>query len=130
MSESILNSVKKVLGIDESYDHFDPDITMHINTVFTTLGQLGIGPVNGFMVTGDEEKWDQYLGDDLHLNSVKSYVFLRVKMLFDPPSTSYHIQAINEQIKELEWRLNTHREELSWAEPISPESSLPTEPML
>lgn len=130
MSESILNSTKKILGIDESYDHFDPDITMHINSVFNTLAQLGIGPVNGFMIEDDSETWDQFLGDDLNLNSVKSYVYLRVRLLFDPPATSYHIQAIKEQINELEWRLNTHREGLSWAEPISPETSSPTEPVL
>lgn len=114
---SILDSTKKALGIAADYDVFDPDILMHINAVFTTLEQLGIGPVEGFAIEDDSVTWDQYLGADLRLNSVKSYVCLRVRLLFDPPATSFAINAIQEQIKELEWRLNVKREEEDWIDP-------------
>jgi hypothetical protein len=106
MSDSILNSTKKVLGIEADYSAFDLDILMHINSVFTTLNQLGVGPVSGFMIEDAEPTWFDFLGANVNLNSVKSYVYLRVRLLFDPPSTSYHLTAIKEQVKELEWRLN------------------------
>lgn len=106
MSDSILNSTKKVLGVDADYDVFDLDILMHINSVFPTLTQLGIGPVNGFMIEDADATWWDFLGDNPNLNSVKTYVYLRVRLLFDPPSTSFVITAMQEQIKELEWRLN------------------------
>ena len=119
MSDSILNSTKKVLGIDADYTAFDLDVMMHINTVFTTLVQLGIGPVNGYMIEDAAATWDDFLGEDLNLNSVKSYVYLRVRILFDPPATSFTIEAMQKQIQELEWRLNVHRENLSWAQPAT-----------
>lgn len=109
MDESILNSTKKVLGIDASYTAFDPDITMHINSVFSTLQQLGVGPVEGFEITGVEEKWSDFITDK-RLNSVKTYVYLRVRLLFDPPATSFHQESMQNQIKELEWRLNVQTE--------------------
>ena len=114
---SILNSIKKILGIDEAYTAFDPDITIHINSVFATLNQLGIGPTEGFMIEDDEATWDDFLGTDLRLNNVKSYVYLRVRMLFDPPTTGYLIDAMKEQIKEMEWRINAYREEEAWTDP-------------
>jgi len=118
MEQSILNSTKKILGIAEDYTVFDLDIITHINTAFSTLTQLGVGPSQGFMIESDEEKWTDFITDnDLQYNSVKSYVFLRVRQLFDPPQTSYLIAATNEQIKELEWRLNVHREEDGWVDP-------------
>lgn len=119
MSDSILTSTKKVLGIDESYTHFDIDVTMHINSVFNTLTDLGIGPEEGFMITDKSAKWVDFLGDDKNLNSVKTYVSLRVRLLFDPPTTSFAIAAQQEQIKELEWRLNARREGESWTRPVS-----------
>lgn len=119
MEASILNSTKKILGLDASYTVFDLDIMMHINSVFVTVAQLGIGPAEGFMIEDESAEWTDFLGDDLKLNNVKTYVYLRVRMLFDPPSTSFHITAINEQIKELEWRLNTQREGESWVTPVS-----------
>lgn len=118
MSESILNSTKKVLGISEDHDAFDVAILMHINSVFSTLSQLGIGPVEGFFIEDDSTDWEEFFGPDLNLNSVRTYVYLRVRLLFDPPATSFHINAIEEQIKELEWRLNTYREGVSWQEPV------------
>lgn len=117
MIESILDSTKKVLGLDSEYTAFDTDITMHINSVFSTLNQLGIGPPDGFAITGDTETWSAFIGADPRLNAVQTYVYLRVRMLFDPPQSSYLTTAIKEQIQELEWRLNVHREDESWQPP-------------
>lgn len=120
METSILNSIKKILGLAPDYTVFDVDIILHINSVFTTLTQLGIGPGEGFMIEDDSATWGQFIADDVELNSVKTYVFLRIKMLFDPPQTSYLISAANDQIRELEWRLNVHREGLMWNDPNPP----------
>ena len=107
MDDSILTSTKKILGVDETYTVFDLDIMTHINSAFSTLNQLGIGPVDGFMIEDATAVWSDFLGTNSpKLNAVKTYVYLRVRMLFDPPTTSYLINALNEQIKELEWRLN------------------------
>lgn len=121
METSILNSTKKTLGIADDYTAFDLDIITHINTALSTLTQLGIGPVEGFMIEDDSAVWEDFLDEsDFQLNSVKSYVFLRVRQLFDPPTTSYLIESFDRQIRELEWRLNVHREETGWQSPISP----------
>jgi hypothetical protein len=118
MEQSILTSTKKILGIAEDYTVFDLDIITHINTAFSTLTQLGVGPANGFMIESSEEKWTDFIADnDLQYNAVKSYVFLRVRHLFDPPTTSYLIAASEKQMQELEWRLNVHREETGWEDP-------------
>ena len=117
MEQSILISTKKILGIAEDYTVFDLDIITHINTAFSTLTQLGVGPSPGFMIEDDTAVWADFMGSDLELNSIKSYVFLRVRMLFDPPQTSYLINAMQEQIREIEWRLNTHREASAWVDP-------------
>src|SRR5512140_2463681 len=109
MEQSILNSTKKILGLAEDYTVFDLDIITHINTAFSTLTQLGVGPSEGFMIEDDEAVWGAFIYDDLQFNAVKSYVFLRVKALFDPPTTSYLIAATEKQIQEFEWRLNVHR---------------------
>lgn len=118
--DSILTSTKKILGIVEDYTVFDPDIITHINTAFSTLTQLGVGPAEGFMIEDAEPVWIDFIGEDLQYNSVKSYVFLRVRQLFDPPATSYLIAAFDKQIEELEWRLNIHREETGWVDPDPP----------
>jgi hypothetical protein len=112
ISESILNSTKKVLGLDESYTVFDTDVIMHINSVLSILNQLGIGPVDGFMIEDATPTWTDFLADVKPLNSVKTYVFLRVRMLFDPPTTGYLITAMEKQIEELTWRINVYRESL------------------
>ena len=117
MEQSILISTKKVLGIAADYTAFDLDILTHINTAFSTLTQLGIGPSVGFMVEDDEAVWTDFIGADLKLHSVKSYVFLKVRMLFDPPQTSYLIEAMEHQIAEIEWRLNVDREATHWVNP-------------
>jgi len=124
MEQSILTSTKKILGVAEDYAVFDLDIITHINTAFSTLTQLGVGPAEGFMIEDDTKLWTDYIVDDLQYNSVRTYVFLRVRQLFDPPSTSYLITAVNDQIKELEWRLNVHREETGWTDP----DPYPTDP--
>lgn len=115
---SILRSTKKILGIDADYTAFDLDIMTHINSVFSILTQLGIGPVTGFMIEDDDDTWDAFLGDDPNLSSVKTYVYLRVRLLFDPPTTSYMITSMKEQIQELEFRLNVYREFTTWVAPI------------
>ena len=105
--ESILTSIKKLLGVSEDYDHFDADIIMHINTVFTILTQLGVGPSKGFRIEDETTTWDEFVSaDSLLYESVKSYIFLKVKLLFDPPLSGTVIESYNRQISELEWRLN------------------------
>ena len=118
--DSILNSVKKVLGIDETYTAFDVDITMHINSALSVLTQLGLGPEQGFMITDATSTWAQFLGDDIRLNPAKTVVFLRVRQIFDPPTSSFAVAAIDKQIEELEWRLNVQREQLGWIDPNPP----------
>lgn len=108
--ESILTSIKKMLGVQEEYAHFDPDIIFHINSAFMTLNQLGVGPKEGFFITTDEQLWTDYLGESMRLEAVKSYIYLRVKMLFDPPTNSTIAEAMNKQIAEFEWRLNVQAE--------------------
>lgn len=103
--ESILTSIKKLLGIAEEYDHFDDDIIMHINTVFMTLTQLGIGPADGFTISGDEFEWTDFVPIN-EVAAVKSYVYLRVKLLFDPPLNSSVLASMERTIAEFEWRLN------------------------
>jgi hypothetical protein len=102
---SILNDVKHALGLLPADTTFDIDVIMHINSVFTTLNQLGVGPLEGFMITSDAETWDLFY-EDQRLNAVKSYVFLRVKLLFDPPTIGKAFESYERQILEHEWRLN------------------------
>lgn len=104
--DSILTSIKKLLGIEESYDHFDPDIIMHINSVFMVLQQLGVGPANGFYIVDKEDKWNDFLPSGANLEMVKSYMYMKVKLLFDPPLSSTVIESMNRTISEFEWRLN------------------------
>jgi hypothetical protein len=119
VEESILKSTKKVLGLGEDYDAFDTDVIMHINTVFVTLNQLGIGPAEGFMIEDDSEEWEDFTEGVINLNAIKTYIYLRVRLLFDPPGTSYHINAIQEQVKELEYRLKYEREVTAWQAPTT-----------
>lgn len=106
MEDSILNSVKKMLGIPPEATQFDMDIIFHINAVFMILMQLGVGPDTGFSIEDSGETWSDYLGDAKRLESVKSYVYLKTRMMFDPPSSSFVLNAMKEQAAELEWRLN------------------------
>jgi hypothetical protein len=117
---SILNEVKRILGLATDYTAFDVDVLLHINSVLATLTQLGIGPTAGMTVLDATTQWSELLGTDAQLNSAKTFVALKVRLLFDPPTSSYAIKAMEDQIREFEWRLNTHREELSWVSPIVP----------
>ena len=108
--ESILDSIKKLLGISDNYTQFDSDIIMHINTVFLNLTQLGVGPETGFYIEDNGAVWSDFIGDDVNLNAVKTYVYLKVKLLFDPPLSSAVIESTNRMISELEWRLNVAAE--------------------
>ena len=110
---SILNSVKKRVNIAEEYTAFDEDILVEINSAFGTLTQIGLGPDEGFMIEDETATWDDYVTAGvpaLHLNSVKTYIALKVRLVFDPPTSSYAISSMERQIQELEWRLNTARE--------------------
>lgn len=129
MADSILNDVKKLLGLDPSYTPFDQDVILHINTVLSTLNQIGIGPTAGFSIVDDTATWDAFMGssEDPTKNNVKSYVFMKVKMMFDPPQTSFVIEAYNRQILELEWRINVNREGTQWTDP-DPTPTPPTVP--
>lgn len=105
--ESILTSIKKLLGIAEDYTHFDADLIMHINSVFTILTQLGVGPKEGFRIEDELATWNDFLQTDSVLfDSVKSYMHLKVKLLFDPPLSGTVMEAYNRMISEFEWRLN------------------------
>lgn len=108
--ESILTSIKKNLGPTEEYDHFDPDIIMHINSVLSNLTELGVGPSEGFMIQDEKDTWDEFIGEDPRLNHVKTYVYLRVKLVFDPPSNSALIAAMQKEIDKLEWLINVAAE--------------------
>ena len=110
--ESILTSIKKMLGIAEDYVHFDPDIIMHINSVLMTLTQLGVGPSSGFYIEDETTSWTEFIPDMTKLQAVKSYVYLKVRLLFDPSSLgSATLAAYERQILELEWRLNISAED-------------------
>lgn len=110
MEESILISIKKLLGITEEYIQFDTDIIMHINSVFMTLHQLGIGPDEGFSISDKSATWGDYLPDGSNLESVKSYIGLKVRLLFDPPLSSTVMECMKQMISEMEWRLNVQAE--------------------
>lgn len=103
---SILDSVKKDLGIMPDYTHFDPDIIMDINTALSILTQLGVGPASGFSISDNTAEWDDFIPDDPRLEMVKSYVSKKTKQLFDPPNTGPLSDAFNKVLDELVWRIN------------------------
>ena len=105
MNDSILTSIKKLLGITEEYEHFDQDIIIHINSVFMILNQLGVGPSNGFSITDKTAVWSDFISEGANIESVKSYMYLKVRLLFDPPTTSAVMESMNRMICELEFRL-------------------------
>lgn len=108
--DSILTSIKKLLGIDESYTHFDADLVMHINSVFMILNQIGVGPPNPFVIQDKYSTWSDFISEDDEqyekLEIVKSYIYCKVRLLFDPPTSSSAIEATKQMINEFEWRLN------------------------
>ena len=106
MDESILTSIKKLLGISEDYDYFDQDIIMHINAALMILTQLGVGPSEGFLITDDTDTWSDFIDDSTDLGSIQSYVYMNVKLVFDPPQNSFTVDSMTKLVNELEWRLN------------------------
>lgn len=104
--DSILTSIKKLLGIAEEYTHFDNDIIMHINSVFMVLTQLGVGPSEGFSIAGADETWDEYITKGQNISTVKSYMYIKVRLLFDPPTSSAVMESMTRMANEFEWRLN------------------------
>lgn len=106
MSNSILTSIKKLLGIKEEYVHFDEDILMHINAVLATLTQIGVGKDSGFTIVDEETSWEDYISDNVTLlDLVKMYIYMRVKILFDPPQAGSAVESMNKMISEYEWRI-------------------------
>lgn len=106
MEDSIFKTIKGLLGPDADYNEFDQDIIVFINSAIATLTQLGIGPDSGFRITGENETWQDFLGDVTDLDSVKSYIYMKVRIAFDPPTSSFVMSAYEEACKEYEWRLN------------------------
>lgn len=121
MSESILNTTKKLLGLEEEYTPFDVEIITHINSAFSTLNQLGVGPAEGYMIEDAVTTWEDYIGDDKRINMVKSYVGARVRLLFDPPTMGYLVDALKESIKESEWRLHIFKDGANSSTPLPPD---------
>lgn len=105
--DSILTSIKKLLGIEPDYTVFDTDLIIHINSVFSILNQLGIGPDDGFVISDENSKWDEYINGLNNIEMVKTYVYLKVRLIFDPPASGTATECINKQIAELEWRLTS-----------------------
>ncbi len=112
MTDSIFETIKSMLGSDSDYTVFDNDICMFTNSAIATLTQIGIGPKEGFKITPEgAEKWNDFLGDRNDLESVKEYIYMKVRIAFDPPSNSSVLSSYKEACKELEWRLNVASEE-------------------
>lgn len=104
--ESILISIKKLLGINADYEHFDSDLIIHINSVFMILNQLGVGPPEGFTITNSSSTWSDFVSDTTKIESIKTYIYLKVRLVFDPPQSSAVLSSMERTISELEWRLN------------------------
>jgi len=130
LEQSILKSTKKILGVSDDDPSFDQDIITHINTAFSIIHDLGVGPVSGFVIEGEDEVWEEFFPNEtdpevlkVWLSKVKAVVYLRVRMLFDPPTVAYMLTAHQEQLREAEWRLNVNREDIEWIDP-APEDVL------
>lgn len=121
MEQSILISTKKVLQIGSDDDSFDLDILTHINSAFSILNDLGVGPQDAYVIEDEEPEWGEFIVSTDHtLNLVKTFVFLRTRLYFDPPATSFHMNAVQEQLEEVAWRLSVKREESDWVDPDPP----------
>lgn len=110
MSDSIVVTIKKMLGLEDAYTPFDTDIKVYINSAFMILTQMGVGPKEGFSVKDYNEKWSDFLTNEVRLESVKTFVYLKVKMMFDPPTNSFVMDAMNREADQLLWRLNVQAE--------------------
>lgn len=119
MTESILDSIKAVCNLEADDDSFDQDVIMHINSELSVLNQVGIGPANGFMIEDDSATWTDFLEDEARLNMVKTYVFLKLRLIFDPPQTGPLIAAIERQADMFLYRINLQREEAVWVPVVS-----------
>jgi hypothetical protein len=132
LEQSILKSTKKMLGIGDDDESFDLDIITHINSAFSHLNDLGVGPEDGFVIDDDSEEWDDFLPDAdtdgkpnlVKLSKVKTVVFIRTKMVFDPSASSYLQDSMEKLLQEAEWRLSTNRESTDWVDPSPPALSL------
>lgn len=105
MNESILDTIKIMLGLEKDYNSFDTEIIAYINSAFFALSQLGVGPEEGFSITGPDEVWSNFIDEKSNLIAVQTYIKLKVQLIFDPPSNSFVVDAINKQLEELTWRL-------------------------
>lgn len=106
---SILLSIKKLLGIPQEQTNFDVDIIIHINTIIANLAQMGIGPSDGYSLTGEDETWEDYIGDNKLISQIRTYIYIKVRLVFDPPTNTALTQSFNEQAKELEVRMYTQQ---------------------
>lgn len=104
--DSILTSIKKMLGISEEYEHFDADIIMHINSVFMGLTQLGVGPSEGYRISDENASWEDFITNEEMVEAVKTYTYMKVKLIFDPPTSGTAIDSYNSIISDFEWRIN------------------------
>lgn len=114
VNDSILTSIKKLIGPDYDYGPFDKDLVMHINSGFMILNQIGLGPSTPFHISGDEEKWSDFMSDVDRYLSVVDWMYIRCRLIFDPPASSFVATALKEQQQELEWRLNVMAETPMW----------------
>lgn len=110
VGDSILKTIRKMIGPSHECDVFDVDLIVHINTIFATLTQIGVGPISGFEITGDTETWADFIGSDPRFSAVKSYMYLKTRLLFDPPASSVAAASMEKLALEYEWRLNVNAE--------------------
>lgn len=108
--ESILTSIKSMLPLDETYDYFDPSVIMHINSAFFTLSQIGVGPKETYSIKDKTNVWSEFMGESIRLEAVKLYIYMSVRLSFDPPTSSFVLSSMETQMQELEWRLKTEVE--------------------
>lgn len=120
MEDSILKTTKKLLGLSDDYDVFDLDIILHINSALMTLSDLGVGQSSGFTITDDSSMWADFIPNDSRLNAIKTYVAQKVRLAFDPPQNQFAVIALQDQIKEAEWRINVRQEATDYVTPGDP----------
>ena len=105
MEESILKTIKQLIGCPDDFEQFDLDLIVHINSAFATLTQLGVGPKEGYRITGSDNEWSEFEDDAQKLSLIKDYVYIKTRLLFDPPTSGSLMDSLKEQLKEMEWRL-------------------------
>lgn len=105
MEESILKTIKQLIGCPDGFEQFDLDLTIHINSAFAILTQLGVGPKEGYRITGPDNVWSEFEEDAQKSSLIKDYVYIKTRLLFDPPTSSALMDSLKEQLKEMEWRL-------------------------